>query len=125
MRKLARFLLAIILLLALLGAGGYFYMRSSLPQTTGTVTVSGISGPVDIRRDDAGVPHIVATTDNDAIFALGYVHAQDRLWQMEMNRRIGNGRLSEVLGEAVAALDADLGRRARGRGLAGSRASAG
>ncbi|MEZ4682462.1 MAG: penicillin acylase family protein [Caldilineaceae bacterium] len=105
MRKLARFLLAIILLLALLGAGGYFYMRSSLPQTTGTVTVSGISGPVDIRRDDAGVPHIVATTDNDAIFALGYVHAQDRLWQMEMNRRIGNGRLSEVLGEAALRID--------------------
>jgi penicillin amidase len=51
------------------------------------------------------VPHIFATTDHDAIFALGYVHAQDRLWQLEMNRRIGNGRLAEVLGEPALAID--------------------
>ncbi len=48
-----------------------------------------------------GIPHIFATTDHDAMFGLGYVHAQDRLWQMEMNRRIGAGRLSEILGDAT------------------------
>ena len=54
-------------------------------------------------RDESGIPHIFAKTENDAYFALGFVHAQDRFWQMEMMRRFGVGRLAEVLGpEAVA-----------------------
>ena len=97
-------LVILILLLCTLGAG-WLYLRTTLPQTTGTLTVAGLDGPVEIVRDAAGVPHIFATTDHDAVFALGYVHAQDRLWQMEMNRRIGNGRLSEVLGEATLDID--------------------
>lgn len=97
-------LVILLLLLCTLGAG-WLYLRTSLPQTTGTLTVAGLDGPVEIVRDAAGVPHIFATTDHDAIFALGYVHAQDRLWQMEMNRRIGNGRLSEVLGDATLDID--------------------
>jgi penicillin amidase len=56
-------------------------------------------------RDQWGIPHIFAATDHDAFLALGYVHAQDRLWQMEMNRRIGAGRLSELLGEATLDID--------------------
>ncbi len=58
-----------------------------------------------IIRDAAGIPHIFASTDPDAFFALGYVHAQDRLWQMEMHRRIGAGRLSEIFGEKTLKTD--------------------
>ena len=65
----------------------------------------GLQQPVRIDRDEHGIPNIVAANERDATFALGYVHAQDRLWQMEMNRRIAAGRLAEVLGEP--ALDTD------------------
>jgi penicillin G amidase len=64
-----------------------------------------LSGSVEVARDQYGVPHIRATSDLDAFFAQGYVHAQDRLWQMELNRRTGAGRLSEILGGA--ALESD------------------
>ncbi|MEZ4868111.1 MAG: penicillin acylase family protein [Caldilineaceae bacterium] len=106
MRRLIRtsFLLLLILLVIII-VGGWLYLRTSLPTTSGTVHVPGLDGVVDVIRDGAGVPHIFATTDHDAIFALGYLHAQDRLWQMEMNRRIGNGRLSEVLGESALNVD--------------------
>lgn len=60
--------------------------------------IAGLKGPVDIVRDREGVPHIFAGSPSDAYFALGFVHAQDRLWQLEMNRRIAAGRLAEVLG---------------------------
>ncbi len=95
--------LVVLLLLAL--AGGYLYLRQSLPQTRGEITISGLDGPVEIVRDAGGVPHIFASSDHDAWFALGYVHAQDRLWQLEFQRRVGAGRLSEILGEET--LDAD------------------
>jgi penicillin G amidase len=74
------------------------------PATTST-KLEGLSGPVTVTRDQWGVPHIKAGTDLDAFWAQGYVHAQDRLWQMELNRRTGAGRLSEILGDA--ALDQD------------------
>ena len=92
-------------LIILLVVAGYLYLRSSLPKTEGTVVLSGLDGQIEIVRDTDGVPHIFASTDADAYFALGYVHAQDRLWQLEMNRRIGSGRLSEVLGEATLDID--------------------
>lgn len=98
--------LGVILLLLVLGAlGGWFWLRTSLPQTTGSVTLPGLNSTVEIVRDADGVPHIFATTDHDAVFALGYLHAQDRMWQLEMNRRIGAGRLSEVLGDATLSID--------------------
>ena len=102
MRKFLLGLLAVLLaLIILVPLGGYFWLRTSLPLTNGTVRVAGIDGPIEIVRDAAGVPHIFATTDHDAFYGLGYAHAQDRLWQMEMNRRIGAGRLSEILGDAT------------------------
>ena len=64
-----------------------------------------MSKPVEIIRDSNAVPHIISETVDDAYFALGFVHAQDRLWQMEFMRRLGAGRLAEVLGES--ALDTD------------------
>ena len=67
--------------------------------------LEGLSGPVTVTRDQWGVPHIKASTDLDAFWAQGYVHAQDRLWQMELNRRTGAGRLSEILGDAALEQD--------------------
>jgi len=85
--------------------GGYLYLRRSLPQIDGTVTVAGITGPVEIVRDTDGIPHIFAATKTDGLFGLGYVHAQDRLWQMEFQRRIGFGELSAILGPSTIAQD--------------------
>src|SRR5215471_4315360 len=102
MRKLiVKALAAIVLLVLLAGGGAYVYLRRSLPAVSGTITVAGLSAPVDIVRDADAIPHIFATTKRDAFFGLGYVHAQDRLWQMEFQRRIGHGRLSEIFGEAT------------------------
>jgi penicillin amidase len=81
------------------------YVFSSLPKTEGEIIVSGLSAPVSITRDAHGVPAIRAETPADAYFALGFVHAQDRLWQMEMMRRAGAGRLSEVIGAATVETD--------------------
>jgi penicillin amidase len=90
-------------LLAVLGS--YLYLRQSLPQVEGEARAAGLKAPVEVLRDRYGIPHIFAASLEDASFALGYVHAQDRLWQMEMNRRIASGRLSEALGAAT--LDTD------------------
>jgi len=69
------------------------------------ITLPGLSRSVEIISDSYGVPHIYAQTANDAYFALGYVHAQDRLWQMELNRRAGSGRLAEIFGVGVLEQD--------------------
>ncbi len=106
MRRLGRALLwslmALLVAIVLLVIG---YRQLSLPQIDGALTVPGLSGAVDVVRDAAGVPHLYAASEDDAWFALGFVHAQDRLWQMELNRRTAAGRLAEVLGPA--ALDTD------------------
>ena len=70
------------------------------PALSGKLELPGLSGPVTVTRDRWGVPHIVAEkSDADAVEALGFVHGQDRLWQMEFQRRVAQGRLSEVLGK--------------------------
>jgi penicillin amidase len=83
----------------------YVYARRSLPDFSANATVDGLTAPIDIIRDADAVPHIFAGTRRDALFGLGYVHAQDRLWQMEFQRRIGLGRLSEVFGAATVPQD--------------------
>src|SRR5580765_2296691 len=106
MRRMLIRLMAVLLLLAIVAAGaGYLYLRQSLPQMSGEIAVSGVAGPVDIVRDADAIPHIFAATKADALFGLGYVHAQDRLWQLEFQRRIGHGRLSEIFGEATIPQD--------------------
>lgn len=77
----------------------------SLPEHDGTVAVPGLERRATILRDAHGVPTIEAPTESAALFALGYVHAQERLWQMEFNRRVAQGRLAEIFGPA--ALDTD------------------
>jgi penicillin amidase len=93
-----------ILLLAL-AAAAFWYRSASLPQVDGRISVEGAGAPVDIVRDAEGVPHIYAKSANDAYFALGFVHAQDRLWQMELNRRIPAGRMAEILGPKAVDTD--------------------
>ncbi len=95
-------------LLVSLTAGYWFVryqIRKSFPETDGTVTMVGLREQAEVARDDFGVPRISARNDRDLMFALGYVHAQDRLWQMDMSRRIGQGRLSEILGEKTLPFD--------------------
>ena len=93
------------LVLAAVGGGGYLWLRGSLPIIAGEVRVSGLGTSVEVVRDRHGIPHIYAQSETDAAFALGFVHAQDRLWQMEMSRRIGAGRLSELFGETSLGTD--------------------
>src|SRR5580765_7670996 len=95
----------IVVVAAIVAGGGYHYLRRSLPQIDGTTTVAGLSAAVEIIRDADAIPHIVAANKLDGLFGLGYAHAQDRLWQMEFQRRIGHGRLSEVLGPATLPQD--------------------
>ena len=99
-------IVAAVVALAVLGAAGtWLHLRRSLPKLEGEIAVAGLGAPVEILRDAYGIPHIFARSIEDAQFALGFAHAQDRLWQMEMNRRIGSGRLAELLG--AAALETD------------------
>src|SRR5436190_2238747 len=86
---------------ALLGAAGaawYQFLKRPLPKTSGRLFVSGLESGVDILRDRYGVPHIRARSEADMIFALGFCHGQDRLWQLEFFRRATSGRLSEFAG---------------------------
>ena len=96
---------AVLLLAGAAAAGGYLWLRGSLPEIDGERAAPGLGAPVEVVRDRHGIPHILARSEEDALFALGYVHAQDRLWQMEMNRRIGAGRLAEVLGAPALGTD--------------------
>ena len=82
-------------------AGGAYYMlmRRPLPRKKGEVHLKGLHETVEVITDRYGVPHIYAQNEDDLFFAQGYIHAQERLWQMEFNRRIGSGRLSEIFGE--------------------------
>jgi len=92
-------------LLAAAATGGYLWLRSSLPQTAGSIALPGLAAPVDVVRDRRGIPHIRARTDGDAYLALGFVHAQDRFFQMELMRRLGAGRLAEIMGSAAVGID--------------------
>jgi penicillin amidase len=104
-RWISRGLLALLALIVVAAGGGYIWLRTSLPQVDGAVTVAGLSAPVEIARDDRGVPTIAAKSLDDAYFAIGFAHAQDRLFQMELMRRVGAGRLAEAIGTAGLATD--------------------
>ncbi|AWN24185.1 penicillin acylase family protein [Deinococcus irradiatisoli] len=106
MRVLRAFGVFVLALLLLAAAGAIYLNVVTNPRLSGELNLPGLQGPVTITRDRWGVPHIVAErSDADAVYALGFVHAQDRLWQMEFQRRISQGRLSEVLGAAALPQD--------------------
>ncbi len=89
----------------LVGGAYYVLMRRPLPKTRGTLRLTDLHEPVEIVTDHYGVPHIYAHNEDDLYLAQGYVHAQYRLWQMELNRRVGSGRLSEIFGELTIEAD--------------------
>ncbi len=105
LRSLAWVAACLVTLLVLGGAVGLWWLRSrtiaALPVLDGDVHVAGLSGPVMVRRDAHGVPHIEAASEDDLFVAQGYVTAQDRLWQMDLYRRNSNGELAEVLGSSL------------------------
>ncbi|MFZ1730919.1 MAG: penicillin acylase family protein [Bacteroidota bacterium] len=95
-----------LMIIMIIGALGlYHIMTKSLPTIEGEESIAGVSAEVQIIRDPAGIPHIIAESEYDAYVAAGYVHAQDRLWQMDIMRRYGMGRLSEVLGAETVPID--------------------
>ena len=100
------------------GVGTYFQVRGALPPYAGHYEVKGLKAPVEILRDKNAVPHIIAGSIEDAAFGLGFVHAQDRFWQMELMRRLGQGRLSEILPPAIVGNGiVDTDRTMRGLGV--------
>ncbi len=82
--------------------GGSWWLSGTLPQVDGELIVEEINTTLIILRDGDGVVHIRAKSERDATFGLGFVHAQDRFWQMELTRRVGSGRLAEMLGARAA-----------------------
>ena len=105
---LRKLLIPLVVLAVSIGlgiGGGWLWLRLSLPKTNGSVDAPGLGQAVEIVRDYRGIPHIFAKTGLDATYALGFVHAQDRLWQMEAMRRQTSGRLAEIIGPRGLASD--------------------
>ena len=109
MLRLFRWLVRIVTGLVLLGLISilllYWFFSRSVPPYDETLDVAGLDAPVEIVRDNAGVPHIFGETDHDVYYGLGLAHAQDRLWQMLMFRRTAQGRLSELFGPRTVRTD--------------------
>ncbi|MEV8309902.1 penicillin acylase family protein [Streptomyces flavidovirens] len=107
-------LIVIVLVLALVAGVGYgtywsiSTVRASFPQTTGSIELDGLSGPVDVKRDSYGIPQIYADTDEDLFRAQGFVQAQDRFYEMDVRRHMTSGRLSEMFGSDQVDTDAFL-----------------
>ena len=97
--------LALTALIGLLAMDRYGAARRSVDAHEGTLQLAGLNAPVQIIRDENSVPHIYGTSEEDVTFALGVTHAQDRLWQMELFRRVGQGRLAELLGSFALPAD--------------------
>jgi penicillin amidase len=96
-----------LLLTIAMGASiaAWLWLRGSLPALDGTVEVPGLRHAVEVVRDELGEPTVTASSSEDALFALGYVHAQDRFFQMEMSRRVAGGRVAELVGRPALGLD--------------------
>ncbi|MEO1652897.1 MAG: penicillin acylase family protein [Bacteroidota bacterium] len=101
MKWIKRILVVLLVFMIVLSASVYFYLQSFQPTYEGELSLSGLAEEVEVYFDDYGIPHIYAQNEADAYFALGYVHAKERLFQMEMLRRVGSGRLAEVFGEGL------------------------
>lgn len=105
MKRFKKILKVILIIVVLLAVGIWLYTRTLHPTYDGELKLANLNEEVTVYFDDYGVPHINAQNKADAYRALGYVHAQDRLWQMELIRRIAPGRLSEVLGDKLVEVD--------------------
>jgi penicillin amidase len=109
MRRIVRIISAAVAIsILLLAVGGVLIVRRSFPKYGGTIELPGLGGKVEVLWDEMGVPHIYASSTEDLFMAQGYVHAQDRFWQMDFWRHIGAGRLAEMFGESQVETDAFL-----------------
>jgi penicillin amidase len=112
MKRLLKWISALaagaVALLLLAAAAGYVLLRNTVPSASGSLAIPALSAPVEVVRDREGVPHVFAGTMENLLCALGFLHAQDRLWQMELARRSGQGRLSEIFGERTFTTDVFL-----------------
>ena len=111
-KALVRFIFIAVPLIIVAAGAGYLWLARSLPPSSGTMKLSGLSDAVTIARDQNGVPHISGATIEDVFAGLGFVHAQDRQWQMEVVRVAAQGRLSELFGEPT--VDSDIWLRSMG-----------
>jgi penicillin amidase len=105
MKILKKILKVVVVLVVVVAIALWLYARTFYPNYNGELKLASISDEVTVYYDDYGVPHINAQNQHDAYTALGYVHAQDRLWQMELIRRIAPGKLSEIFGEKLIETD--------------------
>ena len=104
--RIALILLGLVLVILIISiVAGFTAVRRPFPQTDGEITLDGPKGTIHIYRDEFGIPHIYANNQDDLFFAQGYVHAQDRFWQMELFRHFGQGRIAEIAGEAAVEQD--------------------
>ena len=103
-------IIAIVIALILAGAAAYgvYLVRHSFPQTAGTIEVTGLQADVSVLRNDRGIPSIYADSLEDLFFTQGFVHAQDRFWEMDVRRHITSGRLSEMFGASQVTTDSFL-----------------
>jgi penicillin amidase len=100
-----KIILVLVAFLAVAGLSIYLWLRSSMPIYEGSLSIHGLQQTVSVHFDDFGVPHIEAQNDHDLFMAFGYVHAQERLFQMEMMRRAGSGTLAEIIGQPMIKVD--------------------
>ena len=114
MLTIFRWLLRILTGLIALGVLGilvsYYFLERSVPDYNARYQIEGLNGPVEILRNSNNVPHILGQSDQDVYFALGFAHAQDRLWQMTLMRRTAQGRLSEIFGARTVKIDETMRR---------------
>lgn len=104
-RRAGRIAIGLLAVLLLPATAAVWLARASLPQVDGEFVTDGLAQPVAIVRDADAIPHVAAATEADAYLAMGFLHGQDRLWQMEFNRRVGQGRLAEILGASALPVD--------------------
>jgi penicillin amidase len=99
--------LAVVLIILIAGLYVFYqaFFRSAVPPYSGSIVLSGLSAPVEVRTDDYGVPHLFAENEHDLFLAQGYITARERMFQMDMTRLAGRGELSSLFGEAT--LDTD------------------
>jgi penicillin G amidase len=105
---LATLAIVLVLVVATISSFLQWSVKRSWPQTSGTIELPGLAAPVDVVRDELGIPTIYGDSLADLMFAQGYVHAQDRFWEMDVRRHITSGRLSEMFGESQVPTDAFL-----------------
>jgi penicillin amidase len=118
MRKLGYALLGLVALVVLTAAGARWYVGRAEPDPERGAALAGLGAPVEVWRDSLAVPHVWARSEPDLFRAMGYVHAQDRLWQMELFRRVADGRMAEILGPRLVDTDRFLRTVGMGRSAA-------